>query len=125
MNYLFRVCLVERVGYLGRYVDYLRGRERLPLYYLIQRFTFDILHRYEGHAFRLVDLVDVRNVRVRERGRGLRFQDEAAHLAVVVSHLGREDFKGHSSFKFRVTREVNFAHSALPNLRADFVLGEI
>ena len=60
---------------------------------LAQRDAVDKLHRDEVHAIVLADLIDVRDVRMIERGRGLRLLNEAAHAILIGGNFGGKNLQ--------------------------------
>lgn len=68
-------------------------------------------HRDEMETLRLADLVDVRDVLVTERGRGLRFTDEAPHVFRIGGELGGENLQGDDTAKLRIPSSVDLPHS--------------
>src|SRR5262249_8711573 len=67
---------------------------------------------------------DVRDVRMIEgrSGRGLLL--EPAHSILVGREIGRQDFECNLTVQPRVLGKINFAHSALADLRADLVAAQ-
>ena len=92
--------------------------------HLAQRLPFDELHRDEVQVVRFADFVDVRDVRMIESGRRLRFANEPLHPITVRSHLGGQNLQRNFAIQLCILRQVNFAHSAFADLRADFVTAE-
>src|SRR6266496_6613604 len=77
-----------------------------------QSLTVDKLHRDEVRAFALTNLVDVRDVRMIERCRGLRFLNKAAHAVLFGGQLTRQDLQGDFAFELCVLSQIHFTHSA-------------
>ena len=69
----------------------------------------------------LADVVDGDDVRMVERGRGPRFELEAAQTIGVIGEGRGEDLDGHHASELGVVRTVHFAHAAGVNDRDDFV----
>src|SRR5258708_23029116 len=95
------------------------------MYLLAQGDTLDVLHRNEIQAFALANLVDVRDVRMIERGRGLGLLIEAPHAVLIKSNFGRKNLERNSAMHLGVFCEIHLTHSARPNLRADFIATEL
>ena len=60
--------------------------------YFAQRLAIDEFHRDEVHAIVLANLVDVRNVRMIQSGRGRRLLFEATHSIPICADFRRQDF---------------------------------
>ena len=91
---------------------------------LSQRLAIDKLHRNEVSAFALANLIDVRDVGMIERGCGLRLLNETAHAIFVCSDIAGQNFQHDGAPELQIFGEINLAHSALANLRADLVTAE-
>src|SRR5256885_10384279 len=89
-----------------------------------QRRAVDEFHRDEMRAGLLANLIDVRDVWVIQGGGSLRFLNEAPHSIPVGRNVGRQDFKRYASSQLRILRQIHFTHSALADLRADFIASE-
>ena len=106
-----------RVGLCQRIGDLLGDRHQLALgqralaQALRQRVAFDVLHREERPAAVFADFVDRAHVRVIERGRGLRFANQARVAGLVTVGSG-DDLDCHEPLQRRILREVHLAHAA-------------
>ena len=89
-----------------------------------QRDSIDKLHRDEVSALTLTNFIDVRNVRMIERGGRLRLLSKTAHPVLIRSKLGGKNLQGDFAIEFSVLRQINLAHPARANFRADFVATE-
>src|SRR6266849_6476033 len=67
------------------------------------------------------DLVNVCDVWMIESSSGLCFLNEAAHAIPIRSNLPGKHFERNLAMQLHVFRQVNLAHSAGANLRADFI----
>ena len=92
--------------------------------FFAQSFTVNVFHGDEMHAFALADLIDVRDVRMIERGRGLRFANKTFHAITVRNNVGRQNLQCDFTIEFRILSQIHLAHSAGAELRADFVTAE-
>ena len=54
----------------------------------------------------------------------LRLLHEATHAIVIACNFSRQDLQRDFPIQFRVLRQIDFTHSALADLRADFVTTE-
>ena len=79
---------------------------------LAERFTFDVLHGDEAQTSGFADLVDVRDVRVVERGCRPRLLPEAPYPALVSGEGSGQQFEGNRATEPRVGRQVHFAHAS-------------
>jgi hypothetical protein len=91
---------------------------------LAQGDAIDKLHRDEVHALALANFMDGCDVRMIERGRGLRFLFEAPHPILIGSQISGKNFQGNLAMQPRIFREIHLAHPARANLRPDFVTTE-
>ena len=55
-----------------------------------QRLTVDKLHRNEMHSTALTDFINVRDVRMIECRRGLRFLDKPTHPILISGNIGSQ-----------------------------------
>ena len=83
---------------------------------LAQRLAIDKLHRDEMHAFSFANLIDVSDVRMIQRGRGLRLLNEAPHSIGVSREIRRQNFERDIAIELVVARAKHFAHSARADL---------
>src|SRR3989442_8219458 len=88
---------------------------------LAQRLAIDKFHRDEVRAIVLADLIDMSNVRMVKRRRGLSFANEPLHSVAIRGHFSRQNLQSNFAIQLCILRQINFAHSTLANLRADFV----
>src|SRR5262249_23094477 len=83
-------------------------------------FAFEQFHHGEGHAVRLPEIVDADDVRVRERGHGLRLALESCQ-SVWQRRRRRENFDSDVAIQLRIAGAINFAHPAGTNGGDDLV----
>src|SRR6266705_4665056 len=91
---------------------------------IAQSLSVDILHGDEMHAFALADLVDVRDVRMIQRGGSHGFLIKSPQSILVRSEIRGQDFQCDLAMQTRVFRQIHLAHSARADLRADLVASE-
>ncbi len=77
------------------------------------------LHRNEGDAIDLVDLVHHRDVRVGDRGRGARLANQPLASTLRARPLRGEDLERNATPEAHVLRFIDLAHSALADPRED------
>src|SRR5262245_15781677 len=86
--------------------------------------AIDEFHRNEVHPVVLANLVAVGNVGMVERGGSGCLLFKSPHPVLIRSQLRGQDFQCDLAVEPRVFGQVNFAHTALAELRADFVTAE-
>jgi hypothetical protein len=64
------------------------------------------------------------DIRVIQRGSGLRFFDKPVAAFFVSHQLGGKNFDGHMAEQARILGFIDYAHAAFPNLLKDLVMGE-
>src|SRR5580765_304501 len=67
------------------------------------------------------DIVNRKNVRMIQGARGLRFLFEPPQTICVFRESCGQDFDRHIAIQLLIARAIDFAHSTLTQLRADFV----
>ena len=88
---------------------------------IAQSIAINVLHGDEMYAFALTDFVDVRDVRMIERGSGGGLLLEAAHSIPISSNLGRQDLQRDFAMQPQIFRQINFAHAPFAEQRADLI----
>ena len=106
---------------LGDHREGLRRLDRAARQQLAQRSSLDVLHRDEVDAILVADIEDADDVRMVQRGGGLRLLTEAAPRAVVRLEAVAADLECDVAPKPRVTGEVHLAHPAGAERRQNFV----
>src|SRR5437899_6094789 len=87
-----------------------------------QRYAVDVFRRYKRTRLRLPEFINSENVWMIEIRDGARFLRKALQAIFVFRNFSRHDLERHSPAQFRsILRQVNLAHPARPQLRADFV----
>ena len=82
------------------------------------------LHHDRANPIRLFEAVDLRDVRMIQRGEDLRFAAEAGQAFGVVGDTGEEHLDGDVALELGVARAVHLAHSTAPDEGQDFVRAE-
>ena len=90
-------------------------RERRPL---------DQLHDERLHAVRLLEAVDVRDVRMIERGEDLRLAFEPRQAIRIGGEEVRKHLQRDVAIEPRVPRPIHFPHAASPKQRENLVRAE-
>ncbi len=88
---------------------------------MTQREAVDELHGDEVRIITLTNFIDGGDVRMIERRRCLRLLFEPPHPIVIRCEVRRKNLQCHFPVKLSIFCEINLAHSALADLRADFV----
>ena len=86
--------------------------------------ALDQFHHKGTHTAGLFEAVDVRDVRMVERGEGLGFACESGESVAVVRERVRQDFHRDIAIELGVGRPVHLPHPAFAYLRGDFVDAE-
>ena len=90
----------------------------------VERLPLDILHRDEEQAVGLGDFIDRADVRMVEGRGGPRFANEPRARVRVGRRLGGEQFERDVPAQLRIVGQVDFAHAACAEPRADLVATE-
>src|SRR2546421_3417866 len=83
---------------------------------LAESLPIDEFHRDEICALALANLIDMGDVRMIERGRGLCLLFETPHPITIGGHVRRQNFQCDFAMKLCIFRQIHFTHSALANL---------
>ena len=81
-----------------------------------QRLAIDELHRYEVCAITFANFIDVRDVRMIQRRRGLSLLYEPAHSILISSDLTGQDFERHSTSQLRIFGQIHLTHTTFADL---------
>ena len=112
MNDALLVCRFERVRDLLRNHQRFGQRNR-PLRDAIgERRPVDELHHERTHAARLLEAVNVRDVRVVQRREQLRFAAETREALGIVRDRWQQDLDGDVAIQLRVVGPIDLAHAA-------------
>src|SRR5438132_8612688 len=68
--------------------------------------------------------MDSNYVGVIQGGGSLCLLNESIHAIAIASNFSRKNFQSNFAIEFHVLSQIHFAHSALANLRADFIAAE-
>jgi hypothetical protein len=86
--------------------------------------ALQILHRDEGAAVLLADVMNGADIGMIQGGRGASLPLEPAQRLLVASQIVRQELEGHEATEPGVLRFVNHAHAAAAELLDDAVVGE-
>jgi hypothetical protein len=120
----FLVGCGQPLGHLHGELDRLACGKRAVLEPLAQRLPFEELHDGVRGGAVPPEVVDGKDVRMRELGDRARLALEACERLGVVGQLGGEDLDRDVAIEFRVARLVDLAHAAGPERGEDFVRAE-
>ena len=81
-----------------------------------QRDTINEFHGDEVNAFVLADFVNVRDVRMIQRGRRFCLASEAPHAVLIAGKFDRKYLQCYFTLKLRVLRQIHLTHAARANL---------
>ena len=84
--------------------------------------SLDELHDEIDDAVRLLDAVDLNDVRVAEAGRHLRLALEALHHLLAPDELGEHRLDRHFAIQGDITRQIDGRHAASAQLTEDLIL---
>ena len=107
-------------GGLAHPLDRLGGLDRVALLQQIaERRTVEVLHREEDRVALVTDVVDLRDVRVGDRGDGARLPQEQPAGLLVGGHVGAQRLDGDTPVQSRVPALVDHTHAPRPHDGAD------
>src|SRR5437764_8541709 len=89
-----------------------------------QSAAVDELHRDEVHAARFADLINVRDVWMIESGGRSGLLKKPPHAIFAGREVRRQNLQRNLAAKMRVLRQIDLAHAAFVNFRADFVVAK-
>ena len=121
MNDALLVRALERVGDLPRDGNRVVEGDRALSNAVRQRRTFDEFQHQRVHAGRILQAVDVSDVRVVERGEHLRLAAEARQAIGIGGEELGQDFDRDVAIELRVARAIHLAHAARTQRFEDFV----
>jgi hypothetical protein len=104
--------LGEPFRHLGEVADEHRQRLSGLMDFCAERHAVDVLHRDEGRALAVADLVDVRDVGMIERRGRFCLADKALHPIRIRRDVGRQDLQRHFPIELCILGQVHGAHSA-------------
>ena len=97
----------------------------LPWNQRVNALALHKLHHDEVAAVGRLDLVNGDDVRMVERGCGLRFLHEAPTAALVCDSFSGEHLDGDVTIQSRVARTIHLTHAARANQREHFIRAEL
>ena len=112
----------ETVGDLTRIVDHSALSQRSSTHSLSQRFALQQFRDDVRRAFMRVDVVDDQNVRMIQRPGRLCFLLEPSKAPFVGRKSSGQNLNSYLAIHLWIVGAIHLAHSALANLRADFVI---
>jgi hypothetical protein len=115
------VCGFERFRNLLRDGEGVIDRQRAAGDPLRQILAVDEFHHERADVPTLFEAVDLRDVRVIQRGQRLRFPSETRHALRIMRERIGEDFERHVAIESRVARPINLPHAAGTECTNDFV----
>src|SRR5262245_5733840 len=121
MNNARRMRLRQALRYLLQIAQQFSQLSLLAMDLFPQRRAFDILHRDEVLALKFINFINVSDIWVIQRGRGLRLLYEATHSILASGDVGRQYFQRHATPEFRIFSQIDFTHPTRTKLRADLV----
>src|SRR5262245_11407816 len=86
-----------------------------------ERQSLDELHRKRRTALPSIDAVDLRDVRMIERGQYFRLSLKSCEAASIVGKVQREYLQGDVTFQVEISGAVDLAHPARTDQADDFV----
>src|SRR5438270_9337944 len=89
-----------------------------------QRLSIDELHRNEVRVAGFANFIDVSDVWVIERRGGFRFLHKPPHAVVLGGEFSSQYLQRHFAIELCILGQIDLAHSALANLRTDFITAE-
>ena len=123
MNDALGMSGIERVGNLNCQTEQNIRLDGLSADQMLERFAIQKLHGDECLSVLLADVVNGANIRMIQRGCGLRFALETGKSLRVASNFLRQEFERDEAMKPGVFRFVNDAHPAAAQFFDDAVVG--
>jgi hypothetical protein len=111
----------ERIGDLHRDVERLVGRDRTCGDAVGERGAFHELHRERGRLAAALEPVDLRDIRMIERGERFGLALKTRHSIGIVGKRRRENLDGDLAFEVTVGGAIHLAHTAGAEVAGDFV----
>ena len=112
----FGVRRIERVGDFDRHRQRAFDFEWPAVDEMLECSPVEILHRDEGLAFMLSDLVNGADVGMIQCGSGTCFAPEAFQRLFVMSYVLGQEFQGHETAQLSVLRPEDDSHAAATKL---------
>ena len=118
------MCFCESVSNVLQVAQKLREISVLVMNELTQRQAINEFHGDEVQAISFTNFVDVRDVRMVQRGGSLRLLSETPHSIFIRRDFEWQNFQGDGPSQLHIFGQIHLAHPAFANLRADFVTAE-
>ncbi len=118
------VCLGQRVCHRQGVLQRFRRRQTPPRDRSVQRLAVHVLHGDKQLAVGFIDIVDMNDIRMIQRGCGLRFLHEAPPPVRVAQRLRQQYLQRHIPVQVPVARLVHRAHTALPQAVHDLEVSD-
>src|SRR5438132_1339703 len=116
-----RMGFAQTLSNLSQIFQQLVQRSFVAVDLIAQSVAVNVLHGDEMYTFALTDFVDVRDVRMIERGGGGGLLLETAHSISISSNFGRQNLQRDFAMEPQVFRQINFAHATFAEQRADLI----
>src|SRR6266404_2256416 len=114
----------EPVRYLNRVIDRFALRYRVIVETLLHGFAFEQLRDDVRCTVMSANIVNGENVRMIQRARRLCLLLKSPQSILILRERRRQNLDRYVAIQFRVMRQINLAHPARTDLRADFVTTE-
>src|SRR6266545_778068 len=114
----------ETARYLSCAVDGFARGKRAVIQNTPQSLTFEQFRNDIGRAIVSADIVNGEDVGMIQCPGGLRLLLEPMQAVAVLRECGRQDFDSYIAIQLLIAGAIDLTHSALANLRADFVTAE-
>src|SRR5207302_3731532 len=124
MDYSRGVGGLQRAGHLNRHVENLRQAHSRECQGLLQGEPIDEFSGDEVRAICLANLMDGDDVWMIKRGGGLGLLYEPAQALFVIGKLRRQKLQRDSAIEFRITGEVDLAHSTFSERFNDLIAAD-
>ena len=124
MNDPGRVGLGQRVCHRQGVLQRFGRRQTPPRDRPVQRLTVHVLHGDKQLAVGFIDIVDMNDIRVIQRGCRLGFLHESPPPVRVAQRLRQQYLQRHIPVQVAVARLVHRAHSALPQAVHDLEVSD-
>ena len=115
MNHALFVGDLDGLGDLSGHAQRLVHGDRAPREALREVFALDEFHHQGTRSARLLDTVDLRDVRMVEGGKRPRFTFEARQPVGISGKGFWQDLQRDDATELRVERPIDFAHAAGAN----------
>ncbi len=114
---------IQSIGNLNRQTEQNFHLDGLSADKMLQRHAIQVLHGNERLPVVLADVVNGANIRMIQRGSGLRFALETGERLRVACNFLRQEFESHEAMKARVFGFIDDSHSAAAEFFNDAVVG--